>query len=113
MERKRIDQLQEEKNQWFQHSRTTRDEVHRLTEWARQLLSQANEYTSTIGTSLESLHDEPLELKLHYLTEIKASSASIVIVLADWHALKAQLITNPPAMLKMLASDGLPASTST
>lgn len=53
-----IDQLQEEENQWFQHSRSTRDEVHRLAERARRLLSQVNEYTSIINTSLESMHDE-------------------------------------------------------
>lgn len=34
METKRIDQLQEEESQWFQHSRTARDEVHRLAERA-------------------------------------------------------------------------------
>ena len=47
-----------------------------------------------------------LELKLQYLIEIKASSASITIILDDWHTFKSQLITNAPAMLKMLASDG-------
>ena len=66
-----------------------------------------------IGTTLETLHDEPLELKLKYMTEIKASIASITIVLADWHAFKDCLIINAPSMLKMLASDGLPAGTST
>ena len=39
METKHIDQLQEEENQWFQHSRTTQDEVHRLAERARQLIN--------------------------------------------------------------------------
>ena len=113
MERKHIDQLQEEENQWFQHFRTTRDEVHRLTERVRPLLSQADEYTSTIGIALETLHDESLELKLQYLTEIKASSASITIVLVDWHTFKAHLITNAPAMMKMLTSDGPTVGTST
>ena len=61
-------------------------------------------------TSLNIVQDEPLELKLHYLTKIKAAALSIVIVLVDWHAFKAQLITNAPAMLKVLASDGPPAS---
>ena len=63
--------------------------------------------------ALDTLHDEPLELKLQYLTEIKASTTSIVIVFADWHAFKAHLITNAPAMMKVLASDGPPAGTST
>ena len=62
----------------------------------------------TIGTTLNTVHDEPLELKLKYLTEIKASATSIVIVLAVWHAFKEQLITNAPTMLKILASDGPP-----
>ena len=83
MERKHIDQLQEEENQWFQHSRIARDEVHQLPERARRLINQVNQYTLTIGTTLETLHDEPLELKLQYLTEIEASMASIVFVLAD------------------------------
>ena len=113
MERNHINQLQEEENQWFQHSRIARDEVHRLTKRARQLLSQADKYTSTIGTTLETLHDESLELKLLYLTEIKASTTYITIVLADWHAFKARLITSALAMLKMLASDGPPTGTST
>ena len=60
----------------------------------------------TIDTTLNTVHDEPLELKLQYLTKIKASAASIVIVLVDWNAFKAQLITNAPTMLKVLASDG-------
>ena len=34
MQMKHIDQLQEEENQWFQHSRPARDEAHRLTERA-------------------------------------------------------------------------------
>ena len=83
-----IDQLQEEENQWFQHSRTVRDEVHRLVERACRLLSQADEYNTMIGTTLETLHDEPLELKLKYLTEIKALTASITILLADWNAFR-------------------------
>lgn len=66
----------------------------------------------TINTSLNTVQDEPLELKLQYLTEINVVAASIVIVLADWHAFKAQLITNAPAMLKILASDGPPAGPS-
>ena len=64
MERTHIDQLQEEENQWFQHSCSTRDKVHHLVERAYRLLSQDDEYTSTIDTTLETLHDEPLELKL-------------------------------------------------
>ena len=83
MQSKRIDQLQEEENQWFQHSRPVRDEVHRLAERARWLLTQADQYTTTIDTVLNIVHDEPLELKLWYLIEIKATAASIVIVLAD------------------------------
>ena len=35
MERTHINQLQEEENQWFHHSHTARDEVHRLTERSR------------------------------------------------------------------------------
>ena len=89
MERKHIDQLQEKENQWFQHSRIARDEAHRLIERACWLLSQVDEYTTTIGSSLEMLYDEPLELKLQYLTEIKASPYSISILLDDWNALKA------------------------
>ena len=100
---KRIDQLQEEENQWFQHSRPARDEVHRLTERACRLITQVDQYTATIGTSLNTVQDEPLELKLQYLTKIKAVAASIVIVLVDRHAFKAQLMTNVPAMLKVLA----------
>ena len=106
MKRMHIDQLQEEENQWLQNSRTSRVEVHRLVERSCRLLSQVNEYNSMIGTTLATLHDEPLELKLQYLIEIKALSASITILLANWHALKSQLITNDPAMLKILASDG-------
>ena len=83
METKHIDQLQEEENQWFQHSRIVRDEVHRLAERARRLINQADQYTTTIGTMLDTLHDEPLELKLQYLTEIKASTTSIIIILAN------------------------------
>ena len=71
-----------------------------------------DQYIATIGTALNIVHDEPLELKLQYLTEIKASTTSIVIVLADWHAFKEQLITNAPAMLKALAFDGPPAGPS-
>ena len=82
--------------------------MHRLVETARRLLTQADQYTATIGISLDTVQDEPLELKLQYLAEIKATVASIVIVLVDWHAFKAQLITNAPAMLKILASDGPP-----
>lgn len=63
--------------------------MHRLIERAFRLLTQANQYTTTIDTSLNTVQDEPLELKLQYLTEIKAAAASIVIVLADWHAFKA------------------------
>ena len=48
-----------------------------------------DEYTNAIGTTLDTLHDKPLELKLQYLIEIKASSSSITIILADWHAFKA------------------------
>ena len=66
----------------------------------------------TIDTALDTVHDEPLELKSQYLTEIKASVASIVIVLADWHAFKAQLIKNAPAMMKVLASNGPPTGPS-
>ena len=51
-------------------------------------------------------HDEPLELKLQYLTEIKALATSITILLADWNAFKSRLIANAPSMLKMIASDG-------
>ena len=79
--------------------------MHHLAERVRRLLSQADEYTSTIGTTFETLHDEPLELKLQHLTKIKASSTSITIILADWHTFKARLITNTPALLKMLAFD--------
>ena len=67
----------------------------------------------TINMTLDILHDEPLELKLQYLIEIKASVASIVVVLANWHAFKAQLVTNAPAMMKVLTSDGSPAGPST
>ena len=67
----------------------------------------------TIGIALDALHDEPLKLKLQYLTKIKASAASIVIVLADWNAFKACLITNVLTMMKVLASDSLPVGTST
>lgn len=63
--------------------------------------------------ALDTLHDESLELKLQYLIEIKASATSIVIILADWHALKARLIANAPTMMKVLTFDGSPASTST
>lgn len=63
MQSKRIDQLQEEENQWFQHSWPAKDEVHRLAERARRLLTQADQYTMTIGTSLNTVQDEPLELK--------------------------------------------------
>ena len=62
----------------------------------------------TIDMTLDIVHDEPLELKLQYLTEIKAFVASIVIVLDDWHAFKAQLITNATAMMKGLAFDEPP-----
>lgn len=110
---KHIDQLQEEENQWFQHSRLARDEVHWLTERARRLIAQANQYKETIDTSLNIVQDEPLKYKLQYLTEIKVATTSIVIVLADWHAFKAQLMTNAPAMLKVLASNGPPAGPST
>jgi hypothetical protein len=106
MERTHIDHLQEEDNQWFHHSRTIRDEVQPVVERAHRLLSQADEYNNTIDTTLETLHDEPLELKLQYLIEIKASSASITILMAYWHAFKSRLITNTPAMMKMLTSDG-------
>ena len=111
MQSKRIDQLQEEENQWFQLSRPARDEVHRLTERARQLITQADQYTTTIDTSLNTVQDEPLELKLQYI-EIKAVATSIVIILADWHASKAQLMTNVLAMLKVLAFDGPPTNPS-
>ena len=83
MQSKRINQLQEEENQWFQHSRQARDAVHRLKERARWLITQAKQYTTTIGTSLNTVQDEPLELKFQYLTEIKATTTSIVIVLVD------------------------------
>ena len=83
--------------------------MHQLTERSRRLLTQADQYTTTIDTSLNTMQDEPLELKIQYLTEIKAAATSIVIVLVDWHAFKAQLMTNVPAMLKVLASDGPPA----
>ena len=89
MQSKCIDQLQEEENQWFQHSQPAKDEVDRLAERACRLLTQAYQYTTTIGTSLNTVQDEPLELKLQYLTEIKVVAASIVIVFADWHAFKA------------------------
>ena len=112
MQSKHIDQLQEEENQWFQHSRPARDEVHRLTERAHRLITQADQYTTTIDTSLNTVQDEPLELKLQYLTEIKVVAASIVIILADWHAFKAQLITNAPGMLKVLASNRPPTGPS-
>ena len=72
MEKTRIDQLQEEENQWFQHSHAARDEVHHLEERSLRLISQADDYNTTIGTNLETLHNEPLELKLQYLSEIKA-----------------------------------------
>ena len=74
---------------------------------------QADQYITTIGTSLNTVQDEPLELKLQYLTEIKAAAASIVIILANWHAFKAQLMTNVPAMLKVLASNRPPTGPST
>ena len=83
MQSKCIDQLQEVENQWFQHSRPARDEAHRLTERARRLITQADQYTATIGTSLNTVQDEPLELKLQYLTEIKVAATSIVIVLVE------------------------------
>ena len=86
--------------------------MHRLVERAHRLLTQANQYTTTIDTALDIVHDEPLELKLQYLTEIKAFATSIVIVLADWHAFKAQLIKNVPTMMKVLASNGPPAGPS-
>ena len=69
-------------------------------------MSQADEYSTTIGTNLETLHDKPLELKLQYLTNIKALIASITILLANWNTFKARLISNTPAILKMLTSDG-------
>jgi hypothetical protein len=47
------------------------------------------------------------------MIEIKASATFITIVFADWHAFKSYLITNAPAMLKMLASDSPPTGTST
>ena len=68
MERTHIDQLQEEENQWFQHSCIARDDVHHLEYRSRQLLSHAEKYSSTISTTLETMHDEPLELNLQYLT---------------------------------------------
>ena len=110
METKCIDQLQEEENQWFQHSRTARDEVFHLAERARRLINQDDQYTTTIGTALDTLHDEPLELKLQYLIEIKASTTSIIIVVADWHAFKCRVITNAPAIL---TSDGPLVGTTT
>ena len=61
-----------------------------------------------MGTSLNTVKDEPLELKLQYLIEIKVATTSIVIILANWHAFKEQLITNAPAMLKILVSDEPP-----
>ena len=63
--------------------------MHRITERARRFLTQADQYIATIGTFLNIVQEEPLELKLQYLTEIKAATTSIVIVLADWHAFKA------------------------
>ena len=63
MQSKCINQLQEEENQWFQHSWPARDEVHWLTERARRLITQADQYTTTIDTSLNTVQDEPLELK--------------------------------------------------
>ena len=82
MQSKWIDQLQEEENQWFQHSQLARDEVHQLTERSHRLLTQADQYTSTIDTSLHTVQDEPIELKLQYLTKIKVVAASIIIILA-------------------------------
>ena len=80
MEITHLDQVQEEENQWFQHSCTSRDVLHQLEKRACQLLSQADEYNTMIGTNLETLHDEPLELKLQYLREIKSLTSSITIL---------------------------------
>ena len=77
------------------------------------MLTRADQYTMTISMALDIVHDEPLELKLQYLIEIKASATSIVIVLADWHAFKAHLTTNASTMMKVLAFDDPPARTST
>ena len=62
--------------------------------------------------TLDTVHDEPLELKLQYLKKIKAVAASIIIVLANWHAFKAHLITNAPTMMKVLAPNEPPAGPS-
>ena len=40
MENKRIEDLQEQENQWFHHSRTTIDEVHWIVERTYRLLHQ-------------------------------------------------------------------------
>lgn len=80
--------------------------MHHLVERANRLLSKANEYNNAIGIILDTLHDEPFQLKLQYLIEIKASSTFITIILDEWHTFKDQLITNVLAMLKMLTSDG-------
>lgn len=82
-----------------------RDEVHQLVEISCRLLSQVDEYNNTIGTTLEMLHDEPLELNMQYVTNIKALPTSITILLANWHAFKSRLITKAPTMLKMLTFD--------
>ena len=47
------------------------------------MLTQVEQYAATIDTSLNTVQDEPLELKLQYLIEIKAVVASIVIILVD------------------------------
>ena len=71
-----------------------------------------DQYTTTIDTALNTIHDEPLELKLQYLIEIQVVATSIVIVLADWHAFKEQLITNAPIILKVLMFDEPPTGPS-
>ena len=56
--------------------------MYQLAERARRLLTQVDHYIATTGTSLNTVQDEPLDLKLQYLIEIKVVAATIVIVLA-------------------------------
>lgn len=91
MEKTCIYHLQEEENQWFQHSYTARNKFHQLAIRAHRLINQADDYSTTIDTNLETLHNETLEIQLQYLSKIKALTA---------------FITNAHAMLKMLSSHG-------
>jgi hypothetical protein len=43
MEHKRIEDLQEQENKWFQESRSTKDEVHKIAERAYRLIHQEEE----------------------------------------------------------------------